>query len=313
MNPSQIDGCAYSDSSSLHRFRTELPNILFAMNLDPWQFKAYCVMKWTAGDTGSCYKSNNTLSDEVGCSVPTLIKIKKELLDLGLISIIKRKHDNGSALPDLIEIIDIWPLNMEIMSKKYPRDKSKDPKHWKENKTSNFNEGTKPDLAGVVNGVNEGTKPGLHKEDLFNKELFEQQPQAPSAVVVNLNLDLLDIESSLKFKISSEYSSDQIDIAVQRCLRWKSRNSDQQGIMTALNKASTWIDNPSKEEVVKSNEEFLKKYAKMDGMRMGNTIINVGNKYIEFVAGMKIDTFTIDEEDFKIKVKEYFEYLKKLL
>src|SRR5271170_326780 len=116
------DGYEIQDLGSLHHYRTEIPNIIFELNLDPCEFKAYCVFKRTAGDKGSCFKSNNTLCEEIGCSRPTLIKIKKALEDQGLIAVKKRHHESGGDMSDLIQIIDIWEENMKTMSLKRGKD-----------------------------------------------------------------------------------------------------------------------------------------------------------------------------------------------
>src|SRR6185295_18798243 len=126
-----VEGQEIQDLGSHHNYRTEIPNIIFTMKLDPWAFKAYCVFKMTAGDKSACFKSNNTLSEEIGCSIPTLIKLKNELRDHGLINIMKRKHPNGGDMPDLIQIIDIWPQNAEYMLKLYPKNPKNELWPWK--------------------------------------------------------------------------------------------------------------------------------------------------------------------------------------
>src|SRR6185312_9737893 len=109
--------------SSLHHYRTEIPNIIFEMNLDPYEFKAYCVLKMTAGDNGSCFKGTERLCQEIGCQKPKLIEIKRSLMSKGLIKITKRKHANGSMMPDLITIVDLWVINMKTWLKKYENKK----------------------------------------------------------------------------------------------------------------------------------------------------------------------------------------------
>jgi hypothetical protein len=141
----------------------------------------------------------------------------------------------------------------------------------------------------------------------------EQQPIAPSGIVVYSILEKLDIELPLRVKISSSYSEEEVTIAVHRCLNWKSRNSDQQGIMTALAKADTWVDNPTKHQQEEINLSYLKTLSKLDGMTIGNTNIVVGNKYIEFTSGMKVVTYSIDQDSFKNSVRDYIKYLEDLV
>lgn len=173
-----IESVEIQDSGSLHHYRTEIPNIIFQMKLDPWAFKAYCLFKMTAGDRGVCFKSNITLSEEIGCSVPTLIKLKHQLEKEGLIKIIKRVHENGGNLPDLIQIVDIWPQNMQIMSNFYPANPKNDLKNWKKN-DSNNSYGSKPNLSGGVKAVNEGSKRRLHKQEPKEQELNKTTTKPP--------------------------------------------------------------------------------------------------------------------------------------
>lgn len=106
----------FQEDSFLSNF-TAIPNIIFDVyKLDPYELKAYCIFKRTAGDRGRCFKSIKTLCEEVGCQKPKLIEIKKSLEKKGLIKIIKRKKTDGGNLPDLVHIINIWPECMKFYS-----------------------------------------------------------------------------------------------------------------------------------------------------------------------------------------------------
>jgi hypothetical protein len=209
------------DLGSLHHYRTEIPNILFLMKLEPMLFKAYCVLKMTAGDKGSCFKSNKTLSDEIGCSLPTVMKLKEQLAELGLIRIMKRRHESGGCMPDLVQITDIWAENMEEMVKKYPKKAN-----------SNFNGGCKPDLQGGVNSVNRGCKPGLHKQEhKEEKEIYNNQQHAASPIAAVFSekrkmkkpepkiwecLNSIDIPMNDKIEITRRYSEE----IVKKAIAW---------------------------------------------------------------------------------------------
>lgn len=153
------------DLGSLHHYRTEIPNVIFQMKLGHLLIAAYCVFKSTSGDKGSCFKSNATLCEEIGCSKPTLIQLKKQLEVKGLIIVKKRTHENGASLPDLIQIIDIWEMNWEFFIK------------LKKNKYSNFNREGKPILPGGVNVVYGGGKASLPKQEHIQQDhsLIKQQ------------------------------------------------------------------------------------------------------------------------------------------
>ena len=164
----------YQDLSSSHNYRTEIPNIIFHMNLTPWEFKAYCVIKKTAGDRGVCFKSNGTLSHEIGCSVPFTIDLKKELVRLNLIKIIKRKNEKGGDIPDLIHIKDIWPQNMEYMGKLFPKNPDNDVFKIIDMGINNDKGGGLTTLRGGVNHVKGEGKQRLHKEDPIQEDPKEE-------------------------------------------------------------------------------------------------------------------------------------------
>jgi Helix-turn-helix domain len=134
----------------------------------------------------------------------------------------------------------------------------------------------------------------------------------PSGVVVTFTLDKLELSHSLKQKILGGYSNEEIDIAVTRCLNWKGRPSDEIGIMTALKRANTWEDAPTVEEKKDDNLQFLKTLLKYDQKYIGNVLINVGNKYIEFVSGMTVTTFEIEQLDFKRLVTQHLEEINQI-
>jgi len=58
------------DAGDLKKYRTEIPNVVFTLGLDPYALTLYCHLKRTTGaaDGGLCYKSTRTLADETGMS-----------------------------------------------------------------------------------------------------------------------------------------------------------------------------------------------------------------------------------------------------
>lgn len=103
---------------SSHQYRTEIPNIVFEMGLNPYELAIYCHMKRTAGDGGTCFKSCQRLSNEVGCHRSKFIEVKKSLQEKGLIRITHRKKEDGGCTSDVITIIDLWPRNVQFMQEK---------------------------------------------------------------------------------------------------------------------------------------------------------------------------------------------------
>jgi hypothetical protein len=169
------------------------------------------------------------------------------------------------------------------------------------------------DVGFLDTAKNDGTIGTAKNGGIINASLdsiLKKQP-APLAVVVS-SLEKIQIQDSLKKKISQENSQAEIDIAVERCLRWKTRPSDEVGIMTTLSRADSWNDNPSPEEMEESNLKYLKSLMPLDMKEIGMTQISIGNKYIEFSRGPKVIVFKVDEPEFKKQVVEYLAYLKQI-
>ena len=127
------------EESSLHKYRTEIPNILFEINLTPQELLFYMQLKRIAGDKGACWCSVPTLAKRLGVKDRCIQKYKKalsmprkELNNLPLIRIEKRKDpDSKNNLTDIITIVDIWEINFKyflLVSEKTPPGAQKEQK-----------------------------------------------------------------------------------------------------------------------------------------------------------------------------------------
>lgn len=95
------------DLSSLHRYRTELPNLILEMDISVYAMRLYLQLKKIAGDNGVCYYTARDLAQMCRMSAGTVSKAKQELLDKELIRI-----DTGDKWArDNITIVDMWPAN----------------------------------------------------------------------------------------------------------------------------------------------------------------------------------------------------------
>lgn len=171
-----------------HHFRTEIPNIIFELNLSPAVFCVYANLKRIAGDGGSCFKSNKNLAKECGMSERSLIDCIKELAELPiligkdplpgkqekfhdeirLIKITSRKKEDGSCDTNLITITPIWRLNGDVMRSKIKK-----------------NCGGAKNVGGVVQNLQGGGAGFADKEEPvkkndFNKELKYRYSKSPS-------------------------------------------------------------------------------------------------------------------------------------
>ena len=106
------------DHSSLHKYRTELPNIILDMGLDPYELSLYLHLKRIAGDKGCCFASNKTLEKMTKMSHWKLVYTKKALVAKNLIKITRKKAKSKSDAPSIITILDMWGANFKHFSKK---------------------------------------------------------------------------------------------------------------------------------------------------------------------------------------------------
>lgn len=128
---------------------------------------------------------------------------------------------------------------------------------------------------------------------------------SPSAVVVS-SLLKLNISDKLRKKLSRDYSKEEVDKAVDRCLKWKDRKNDQVGIITCLKMADEWTDCSNS---VEDNLEYLGSLKCYDGRLIANTRITIGHNYIEFVRGNICHSFSVKDSSFKNHVQKIMEEL----
>lgn len=99
------------DEGDLRKYRTEIPNMVLDMGLDPYTLTLYGVLKRIAGDTGVCWAGTRFLAKAANMSVGMVVKCKAELVRRGLIRVVE--HPRESGLADDIHIADVWPANFE--------------------------------------------------------------------------------------------------------------------------------------------------------------------------------------------------------
>lgn len=287
LNPTSHD-TFISREDSMHDYRTEIPNIIFEMKLDPYEMTTYCHLKKAAGDHGGCWKSSKTLCEDMGISHPKLIQIKKSLEYKGLIRVEKRVHENGGSMSDFVTVTDIWHMNMKTMVDRFSSKK-----------------GGKRHLGGGVNMVNGGGKYGLPKEDPIQEEpLEEQQPPTPKiveppvtqTVVVSsvssdrnttqiqkekqsiyIELHPVDIPEQEKMQITRNFSLAQ----VQHALKCVASSKFPIRCLAAFIKkacACQWEMQPSAEDLVHINKSYAMRY---NGVIVKSVEISALNKYVE--------------------------------
>ena len=142
-----------------------VPNIIFGLKLSNSALRLYLWFKGVAGDKGVCWQSLDTIS--VGCwmSVPTIIKARKELEEIGLILVTKKILASGAEQVH-VSIENVWDANKDADDVFNPKKRQK--RLLEEGNSAdliNFNQGAKK-LKAPIKDIKLGYKESLHKQDI---------------------------------------------------------------------------------------------------------------------------------------------------
>lgn len=100
-----------------HFFRTEIPNCVDEIGLDPYEYRVYAHIKKITGDTGQCWKSIPHMAEDLQMGETKLRDCLNNLIDgknkykLKLLEKIKRKKADGRDDTCIYNVIDIWEFN----------------------------------------------------------------------------------------------------------------------------------------------------------------------------------------------------------
>ena len=100
-----------------HDYRIEIPNILDDMDLHPFAFRLYAHLKRRAGDKKECYENTNNLARCCHMSNGAVSHYKKQLVEKGLIQIVKKGKPKFGKRNHHIVIVDLWKKNYLNYSK----------------------------------------------------------------------------------------------------------------------------------------------------------------------------------------------------
>lgn len=278
------------DNSSLHKYRTEIPNIIFDLGLDPFAMALYLHYKKVAGDHGKCFQRKSTISESTGMSPSTikdrnkeLTKPRDELNGKALITITQRQDENGEALPTLVEINDIWPENFQKLSSRFSGDGG----------------GSSKNGGGSLNG-------GKQEEPFKKNQKQQQQPPPPTQVFACLLP--LDIPEEEKEWITRNHTEEHVKHAV------KYVTSPGTEIKSSLIQALKWAckTQPKIKKTAtateQENKQLLETLRPIDGKISGKYRMDVGTKDIQFIyteANCKPIIFSIESKSFKNDVYEF--------
>lgn len=218
---------------SIHSFRTEIPNIIFDLGLDPYAFRVYVEIKRIAGDRGGSFASNAKLAERCNMSERKLIECKSILCQpfsqLGnkpLIIIEKRFREDGSPETTLITIEDVWVDNAEKFIEKMKSKKDYD--------VHEVQGGGAPKEVGVVHSVQEGGAHSAGKEEPL-KKIQIKNTYVPTADASELVEDLLKTlkKSKPDAKLPTDFS--QWSQEIDRMLSIDNRTPNQ------IRKVLSWL------------------------------------------------------------------------
>lgn len=105
----------FIQDDGLHRYRTEIPNLIDDLDLSPYAYRLYGRIKRVAGDSGVCWEGMRGLARSCKMGVATAHRARKELIEQGLIRVAEGKKA-GDA--DEIRVVDVWLRNMSKFSPK---------------------------------------------------------------------------------------------------------------------------------------------------------------------------------------------------
>lgn len=105
------------DKSSLHHYRTELPNLIDDMQLSVYAFRLYAHLKRVAGDGGVCFEGTRKLAAVCCMAVGQVVKAKAELERAGVI--LRTTESARGGQQDYITIADLWAQNFRAYCKDF--------------------------------------------------------------------------------------------------------------------------------------------------------------------------------------------------
>lgn len=271
------------DETNDHTYFTIIQNVLLKMGLSSSEFHAYSLLKMTAGDRGSCFKSNKTIAKEMGCSTHKVIEVKRSLENRGLICVKKRWDANGSRMPDLITIVDIWKLNIDTKGGS-----------------------AKSAPGGVVQNLHHPSAKSAHKQDPLEEDPLKQtNKQPPKPEPLKKEEPVLFVCSSEEEKEKHELLSKHFSAKAMISLMKYSLEQIKQALLTYEDSArNRKIDNPagyivralengwkpplSREDTKETNKQYAMKFREK---KIGNIEVNCAANHVEIMSEMPYKTY----------------------
>jgi hypothetical protein len=147
---------------------TKLPNMAFE-ELEPYAYKLLAVYLDTIrqAEKGVCFKSNETIAKQLGCSVNRMKKARQELVKLGYIVVALGTETTSRVT---LQLSKMWKKNHEIESKKQ-----------EERRQEKQSQGGYQDLTPPYQTVTGGVSQFDTKEKESNKTQLKKEKETTSA------------------------------------------------------------------------------------------------------------------------------------
>lgn len=267
----------------------QIPHLVDEIGLDVYEFRIYAHFVKVAGSDSDCWVSNSKLSARLKISDKKIRELKKKLTEprpeLGgraLVQITKRYKDKEKKErdTDLVEIVNIWDLEIQRSQKKY---------------------GAVRDTGGVRYAVPEGAVPRTDKEEpIKNIQEEEERPSFVSPILKTLDLPL-----ETKKRLSADHSQEKLETLLKRVLAWEKRENDDKAVAVILKHWETWTDIIPKEELEDANRAWANEHLdKYDNRSVGPYRLDILNKGVEFsaIAGGKTRFYEYSDPAFQDSV-----------
>ncbi len=226
-----------------HHFRTEIPNIVDDLDLDPYEFRIYHFIKKIAGDSGLCWHCIKSMCKKTKVKETKAKQVLKKLASpfalLGgrpLIEIRHRKKPDGSNDTNLINIVPIWRQNGD-----YFRGVGRQ---------TTQGGGSPNDPCG---------SPNDYKEEPYIKEPIQQQGKKNSAAAaIYPSLEKIpdsEVSQAEKKRISSKYDEVTVNDAVARVTQ--KDFTPEVSLLKSLNAAckNSWKPEKTKQQQQKDKKD----------------------------------------------------------
>lgn len=170
-----------NDESSNHKYRTELPNIIYEIGLTPNLIGVYFALKRAAGDNGQCTKSEKTLSKQLNITKKTLHGLITQLCEVNpilkkpLVNCTNRFSECGDKDTNSITITDIWSENYSYFSGDLGGRVKITPPSVK------ITQPRVNSTQGVGEKLPQGRVKITHKEEPIKKNQYEEEQHTPKA------------------------------------------------------------------------------------------------------------------------------------